>query len=60
MKSVKIGSSIKVIRNNKEKFLTVEVSGGDICLYNKCTLVARRSYNGNSFTYNNETYQVRN
>ena len=59
MKSVKLGSSIKVNINGKEVFLTVDTSKGDIILHKNGRTIARRNYDGNSFEYNNETYTIK-
>lgn len=59
MKKVRLGSSIKVQIRGKEDFLTVDLSEGTIILHKKGRVITKRNYDGNSFTYNNETYMIK-
>ena len=59
MKKIRLGSSIKVIKNGKEDFLTVDVSGGEIILHKRGRIIAKRSYDGSTFSYNNEQYTIK-
>lgn len=60
MKICKLGSSIKVIKNGKENFLTVDMSECDIILHKSGVVKARRVLQNNTFTFNDETYIIKN
>lgn len=58
MKNVRIGSSIKVIIDNKEKFYTVESYKGDIGLYQKGVIKHKIVRVGDMFTFRGVSYRI--
>jgi len=61
MKTLRFGKLFKVIKNDKELFLTIESHKGDIAIFNNSKMIATRvrsGRNGNTFKFNNEMFIV--